>query len=279
MSRRLIALAPLLLAGCYLSHPLDVDAGSPSSPDAMVSRLDATISRRDATISHRDAGVPRDDGGAPTDAARVDASTCPGSTLGVEVRVEPITSLPGRCDGSHAEGVGVYGVEPAPADDGIRIHADYCPDADDDCRCDLVVANVGTDLAAAMLIPAGGLTLDVGPTSLRVTTVPTCECLGCPCSYALVLDAADALLSAAPAELELSQGGLVCPEPAPCTSATWRLRAASAGDVVEIPVGEDRDVAGIVHVRSVRDVDVYGPCAACGTCGELRSSWVAWIRH
>lgn len=271
--RWLIALAPLVLAGCYLSHS-DSSGPTPARPDASIPRADAAM----------DARVPRDDGGVRVDdAGRVDAasdaSACPGSALGVEVRVEPVSSMPGACDATHVVGVAIDRVEPAPADRGIRIHADYCPDADADCRCDLVVANVGTDLADRVLVPSAGLTVDLGSTWLHVTTVPTCECLGCPCSYELVLDAEDALLGPGSPELQIEQGGLVCPSSATCSSPTWTIRASSAGDSVEIPAGTDGVVAGIVNVRSVRDVDIFGPCAACAGCGSPEASWVAWIRH
>lgn len=40
-----------------------------------------------------------------------------------------------------------------------------------------------------------------------------------------------------------------------------------------------RDAATRVHVRSIRDVDIFGLCAACASCGSPEASWVAWVRH
>ena len=125
-----------LLSGCYVSHLRD-DAGAPYG---------GTV--RDAG----DASVPRD---APL---RVDAFPLPdagscGGGGGVVVRVEPVTRETMRCFVGHAEGVAVLGVDAAPDDFGIRIHADLCPDADADCRCDFVVANVGIGLEKPTLRP------------------------------------------------------------------------------------------------------------------------------
>ena len=44
--------------------------------------------------------------------------------------------------------------------------------------------------------------------------------------------------------------------------------------------GETRTLPGeVVHVRSVRDVDIYGPCLRCATCGSPQGAWAAWVRH
>ncbi len=75
------------------------------------------------------------------------------------------------------------------------MHADFCPSADADCSCDIVVTDVGADLADQVLIPNTNLTIDIAERSLQITTTPSCECLGCPCSYSLVLDATEGLLS------------------------------------------------------------------------------------
>lgn len=269
------------LAGCYLRHERPggvrptVDGGRP---------LDATprfdVALRSDGSTRLDSSLPPDAGTALDAPPRLDGPTC-GSSRGVVVRVEPVTADRARCDVTRADGVAVYGVDSAPLDDGIRVHADFCPFVDADCRCDIVVQNVGADLADLVLIPRDGLIVDVGPTYLSVQQVPTCECLGCPCSLALVLQAADGLLDVPPfasPELDLSAGALVCPEPAACVSATWWLHAASLGVELDVPVGEDRDL-GIVHVRSVRDVDIFAPCAACASCGSPQASWVAWVRH
>jgi hypothetical protein len=249
-----------LLGGCYLSHAREARPDGGALADAGDSGVDARIMP--------DATTPLDGGSCSRGG-------------GVVVRVEAITADVARCAVSHAEGVQVLGVERAPADDGIRIHADLCPGMDADCRCDVVIANVGVDLADLVLMPSAGNTLDLAPNYVSIAQTPTCECLGCPCGMELVFEAADALIEPSPhpsTELVFSAGALVCPEPAACVSATWALHAASMGVESDVPAGEQRDL-GIVHVRSVRDVDIFGPCAACATCGSRRASWVAWVRH
>lgn len=258
----IIALA-LFFSGCYASYLHEPDG----TFDGGTLRDGSVDAPRDAPIG---IDAPRPE----------DAGTCPGYT-GVVVRVEPVTADVMRCTVAHAEGVQVLGVDAAPADYGVRIHTDLCPGADADCRCDFVVGNVGVGLADLLLMPAAGNTFDVGFNYLAVRQVPTCECLGCPCAMSLVLEAADGLLESAGAfssEFTLSAGAQICPEPAACVSATWALHAQALGTETDIPAGEQREL-GIVHVQSVRDVDIFGPCAACATCGSPQASWVAWVRH
>lgn len=258
-----LVLFGVTVSGCYASHLREDESG----PDGGVFADAGDSGVRDASFS-RDAIAPLDSG------------SCAGGG-GVVVRVEAITDDPMRCAPSHAEGVQVLGVEAAPGDDGIRIHADLCPGADADCRCDFVVANVGVDLVEMILMPAAGNTFDIGPNYLAVGQVPTCECLGCPCAMALVLEAADSLIESPGrfgSEFALSPGPVVCPAPSACVSGTWMLHAQAFGVEADIPQG-GQEALGIVNVRSVRDVDVFGPCAACATCGSNRASWVAWVRH
>jgi hypothetical protein len=256
----------LSTAGCYCSHergPGETDAAdAPILPDA-----------------------PSPDGPSPDapslDAPGPDVDRC-ASEVSIAVRVEPVTADPTFCEGTRFEGVMVLGVEPAPADEGIRIHADFCPARGADCRCDVVVSNVGADLADLVLMPREGNTFEIAPTVLAVTTTPTCECLGCPCSFALVFAASSGLLTvpgpAGTGELALSTGAETCAAPSACESAAWRLHGSSLGIETDVPAGEDRDL-GVVHLRSLRDVDLFAPCAACATCGSPEGSWAAWVRH
>lgn len=255
-------LACCVAGGCYASHERgpDVDAGP----------FDAS--------SRADSGLVLDSGRVDAGSAGGDGGACATSAGEVDVRVEPVTAQPMRCAPTHAEGASLLGTEAAPADRGIRVHMDYCPSADADCRCDIVVTEVGTELAARVR-PEAGLTVDVGPRFVSIQRIPSCECLGCPCSLPLVLHAAtDDPVSAPflPPDLELSQGDVVCPAPAACVSGTWSLRAAAFGSVVQVPEGTQVSL-GAISVRSVHDVYVFAPCAACAECDTPRASWAAWV--
>jgi hypothetical protein len=261
---RLLALALFGLAGCYLSHPsVPLDAPGRGARDA--GRLDAP--RPDAPVPLPD--VPAVDGGLCTAAPPL------------TVTIQPVTLDAARCELTHAEGVAVYGVEPSLWSNGLRIHADLCPDADADCRCDYVLSNVGTDLVDRVLIPREGLILDVGPNYFFLSQLPTCECLGCPCATALVIHAASGFFehpSLVPAELGLSRGAELCAAPSACETGSWALHGNFQGIEGDAWPGSDAEL-GILHLRDVSEVQVFGPCAACATCGQLTASWIAWVRH
>jgi hypothetical protein len=247
---RWLALAPLF-AGCLVSHPAD-------EPDGAAEPIDAAVSH--------DAGAGR---------------PCVPRRASISTRVEALTADASRCEPRSVEGVAIYGVEPAPEDDGIRIHADYCPGADADCRCDLVVSGVGSDLADLVRLPSGGLTVELpSDSALRITTEPTCECASCACSYALVLEAAYQPLSEAFHEIQLEPGSAVCPvSTEPCALLWSTLRATAQGESVEVPADEDRTIAGAVHVRARGSVFESAPACTteCSSCAPPRGAWVAWV--
>lgn len=251
-------------SGCFASHGLgDV--------------------RLDAGAEVRDAAAARDAGAQPDAPPALDGGMCTAGDRAVAVRIEPITADEGRCRVTHVEGIAITAVEPAPADDGIRLRADFCPDADADCRCDVVIANVGTDVAPSVL-PSGLLTLDVragsdpfGGAFVSIQQSPRCRCDGCACSLSLVLYAADVdpdMAPSLPPELAFARGSEVCPDMG-CTSGTWNVAVRYPGGTLEVPQGSER-ADGAIHVRSVRDVDVFAPCAACAFCGTAHGSWIAW---
>lgn len=238
-----------------------------------------------------DTWVESSDGARPPDAwlpPDVDAGppvACAASDLSVGVRIEPVTTDVARCMFTHVDGAFLTGVDMAPADDGIRIHFDLCPAADADCRCDVVVTNVGTDIAST-LAPDSNVTIDVSPGEgffpgafLAITKIPTCECDGCGCSEPLYLYAANGppdFARMVPAPMVFSQGAVVCPMTDCTFGGSWMLHARGDGGETDVPGGTQRDV-GSVHVRSIRDVEVFAPCAACAACGTPVGAWIAWV--
>jgi hypothetical protein len=260
-----------VLAGCWLDHgPLDA-----------LSPRDASVVPLDVMTHPADIGPPPELGwdGGPFDT--FDAGMCTPRERAVTVRIEPLTSDTDRCAVLHVDGIRVNALEAVPEEDGIRLHADFCPDADADCRCDIVIGNVGVDVAPSEVLVAS-LTLDVrqgaGPgTFVALQEAPRCRCDGCPCSLALVLYAADIdpdFAPSLPPELNVTRGSPVCPDLG-CVSGSWRL-AIEAGDTrIDVPEGTDWN-EGSVHVRAIRDEDVFAPCAACAGCNTPHASWVAW---
>ena len=246
---------------------------------------DAGGTLADTSTEARDVGPPP----PMLDAALVlDAGPAPACTLdetSVGVRIEPVTAEVARCAFTHADGATLMGIDGAPADDGIRVHLDLCPLADADCRCDVVVSHVGTDVASD-LGPVDGVVIDLAQGEgffpgayLSITKVPTCECNGCGCSEPLYLYAASAppdFAQHVPAPMTFSNGPTVCPM-ADCTfGGSSMLHAVGDAGEADIPGGEQRDI-GPVHVRTVRDVEVFAPCAACAGCGTPTGAWIAWI--
>lgn len=263
---RVLCLTALAASGC-LSHERGDDASVP---------LDATL----PLDVGADAREPSPDTWAPDGALR-----CGPDERWVTVRVEPVTSDVARCEVTHVEDASLTGVEPSPADDGLRLRFDFCPSADADCRCDVVVSNVGTERAAD-LAPLASAIVDLqvgeGPMSSPSLTVQrraVCDCLGCPCSYPLHFHAGSGMTfpgaSVAPG-LSFSTGAAVC-EPSGCdfggSSALHVVADTGEGDVA---AGATLDL-GAFHVRSVRDVEVLAPCAACAGCASPYGAWLAWV--
>ncbi len=259
--------AVLALPGCYLAHGL----GGGAPRDSGVVAIDGPLAP-DAFVA-RDASPPMPDV----------ASTCAPRGPGVAVRVEPVTTETSVCLANHVEGMRVDGIEPAPDDLGVRIHADFCPGRDLDCRCDIVISNIGADVAPTELLLTE-LTLDLNPgtglgTFISITQMPRCRCDGCTCSLELVLYAGDLEPTSAPfmpRELSFARGTELCPDLG-CISGTWALAVGPPESDIELREG-DTATSGVIHVRSVRDLDIFGPCAACGMCGTLHGGWVAWAQ-
>jgi hypothetical protein len=146
------------------------------------------------------------------------------------------------------------------------------------------VTNVGTDIAGT-LGPATGLSvaLQAGmgffPSAyLSITKIPTCQCDGCGCSEPLYLYAANGPPASArdvPAPMTFTEGALVCPDGC-APGGSWMLHARGDAGEMDVPGGAQRDI-GSVHARSVHDVQVVDPCAACAFCGMHVGAWIAWV--
>jgi hypothetical protein len=252
-----VFLIAILASGCYLHH---------ESTDVPV--------RRDAGHAVIDAGhVVEVDAGHVVE---VDAGGSCDTSGAIAVRVEPITMDRERCDPRHVEGALITGVDATP--NGIRIHADYCPGTDADCRCDLVVTGVGSDLTDAITPATDSVSIDWAETFISIQAMPRCRCDGCACSLWLVFYAASTLLTPlpfAPPELTFAPGAEICPAPMDCESPKWLLRATTPSETFDVVRGADV-VSGAIHVRSVRDVDLFAPCADCALCGTPQGGWVTW---
>ena len=253
------------LAGCYASH----ETGAFDRPPV-----------RDAGAY--DAGVHSiitPDAGAHRDAA---PPTCEPSGATMSIDLEPVSTAT-LCAYGHVEGASITGVEPDVAVDGVRIHTDFCPGADRDCRCDIVLGHVGADLGMLPLLePRAGVTLDVDRNRLAITKVPTCECDGCGCDipfqlYASVDDPAHAL-DVPSGGISFGLGDVTCPAPSECARTDAFALDVHYG-MLETQVHQGVDaMLGPLEVRSTHDVVGDSPCSACATCGEPFGSWIAWIR-
>ncbi|NOY92075.1 MAG: hypothetical protein GXP55_12835 [Deltaproteobacteria bacterium] len=130
------------LTACYASH-----RSEPASTDAATPRSDARFA--DASAVVEDASV----------------RACGSSDAHVEVTVERVGSR--ACDVANLSGQLTH-VSPAPDEDGVRFEVDLCPDADDDCRCAITVAGVGSDLAGMLGIAPGPFRATWYPTSIAL---------------------------------------------------------------------------------------------------------------
>jgi len=263
--------ASFSMAGC-LAHERPEDAVD----GGHTVFVDTSLEARDVSVVHPlDASVWID-GGSPT-------STLDMRSVGV--RVVPVGTDAALCAVTHVEGASLLGIDASPADDGITLHLDFCPTADNLCRCDVVVTNVGQDIAAT-LGPATNLTIDLSAGEgfhpgafLAITKIPSCECNGCGCSEPLYLYAASLAPDVAPtppAPMTFSQGAAVCPVGDCSFGGSWMLHARGDAGEADVPGGTDHDI-GSVHVRSVRDIEVFAPCAACAECDSPIGAWVAWV--
>lgn len=265
------------IAGC-LSHSRGDDAG-------LVADTRDTV---DASEPAADVRSPPDTGDRGGDAfAQHDApSTCGPDETWIGVRVEAITADTARCDARYIEAAALTGVSAEPAEDGIRLHFDYCPDADADCRCDVIVTHVGTDVAAEVqaqypvdvdLAPGESAAFPNGFVSIRKQ--PACACDGCPCSLPLHFYAASAMPGAERSllpDFSFGQGAEICPAVGCDFGGTTALSVTTEVGPTDVRRGETVSL-GATRVRSVHDVEILAPCAACAGCASPYGSWAAWV--
>lgn len=225
------------------------------------------------------------DGGLVPPVADAASATCTLDETSIAIEMVPVTLDVARCDVTHAENVTLSGVDPDPATNGVRVHFDLCPAADADCRCDVVVSGIGTDVAA-MLGPEPSVVVDLATGSgfvpgafLAITKPGDCACAGCGCAEPLYLYAGNVSPEAAPlvpASVVFSRGAAGCPN-VDCTYAgSWLLHARALGIELDVPGGATRTL-GPVLVRSLRDVEIFAPCRRCDTCDQPLGAFVAWV--
>lgn len=214
----------------------------------------------------------------PIPGPTVDGGVCELGTIRLWVRVEQIGRT--SCAASHVEGLRIAGIDAEPAENGLRIHADYCPDADADCRCDLVVSNVGVDVVTGLGIVGVRATLDVSDSHLSVHGLDgRCDCPSCGCDTSAFFYAADASPDDAPdrpARTVFSSGAVVCASATRCGSIDVHYLDVGVDDVGQ-PVREgDTVMLDGVSIRSIRAP--YTTCDCPGCRPGASAAWAAWTR-
>lgn len=230
-----------------------------------------------ALVVPRDAGPGAVDGGGGADAS---AGECEATTRALEIQLEPVSTAT-LCAYGHHEGVSITQVFDEPVSNGIRMRADFCPFADRDCRCDIVVANTGPLEVARLPFPRDNLAVDVDRLHVVVRKSPTCRCDGCGCDMFLGFLATHEDPDTArdlPPDIAFARGSVACPTASACDRTdTWRLRVRTLGYDVELDEGTQQTLDDVVTVRNVADAVGFDVCAACADCGAVRGSFLAWV--
>ena len=273
---RVLAVA-LGVTGCYANHGLTGE-DDPADRDAGGGARDAGVGPSDAGVRPRDAS-PRVDSSAP-DAGAFDAAVCEPSRTAIGIELVP-ASAEWLCAYGHHEAAAITSVESEPAENGIRLHADFCPTADHGfCPCDIVIANTGPIDLARLPFPRSNLTIDIDRQYVVVQKTPTCRCDGCGCDFFLAFVAAHEDPDTArdlPPEIAFTRGSVACPTTSVCDRTdSYRLRLSAWDDGAEIDEGTERTFGAIV-VRNVQNAVGLDVCAACADCGAVRGSFMAWV--
>ncbi len=270
-----LALA-LVVSGCGARNALTIDVAGTDA--GSVPARDAAAPSRDGGIRLSDASA-RPDAGPGPDAGPSDPGSCEPTRDGVEIDLVPASSAT-LCAYGHHEGVVIMDATREPASNGIRLRADLCPDADRDCRCDIVVANTGPIDVARLPFPRASLTIDVDRAHVVVRKSPTCRCDACGCDMFLAFAAAHEDPDTArdlPPEISFARGSVACPTASVCARTdTFRLRVRTVGFDVELDEGTEQTLGPVV-VKNVADAVGFDTCAACAACGAVRGSFLAWI--
>ncbi len=241
------------------------------------------------TAPGRDAATPPAPGGgaALADAstgidavvALADAGMCAPGRDGISVELVPVSTAT-LCAYGHHEGAVITAVSAEPASNGVRLRADFCPDADADCRCDIVVAGTGPVDVTRLPFPRANTIVDVDRQHLVIRKSPTCRCDGCGCDMFLALVASHEDPDTArdlPPEIAFARGSVSCPTTATCERTdSWRLRTRTLGFDVELDQGTEMTLGSVV-VRNVADAVGFDTCAACAECGAVRGLFLAWV--
>ncbi|MFW5921320.1 MAG: hypothetical protein ACOCUS_05720 [Polyangiales bacterium] len=289
-----LATAVLLAGlGCADSHGMDGEDSGPIPRDGGVVRTDG--GSRDAGGGSRDAGGGSDAGGGTDAGAGIDAgsNTCSLEGGGVSVSVEAITSNESHCTRDAMDGrpARFYGVEPTRT--GALLSLDFCPTADDDCRCAVRIGGVGRDLADDLVTPASGeqvvFRID-GERAVMLEEAIACE--PCPpgepcppCAGSVVLYAVDGSIFSppfSPTKLDMEAGPEVCTGEMEdgCYDLRRKLRAVeNVGDTpvepatVEVDEGETATLGDTgVRVRGIRTTGQ----GCIDAFVEPMAAWVAW---
>lgn len=268
--RHTLALLPMLLAGCFGSHDRDgreepaVDAGRWEDPDASVE--------------------PPDD---PPEPGPMPAPTCGRSDA---IAIEVLTLGTRACAPGVHSGSSLYGVHPL--HDGLQLDVDLCPDADEDCRCSLLVHGISPSAHEEMVRVSSGVTVTIGETAVAIEVPAACTPeVEHECVSPLVFAAMDGSLESPPIDpeaLDVAWGASVCSGPTDpsteCTLTSWDLAVLGWTSGFPGAIGFEQRVregetvlheGNLVMFQAVRTTTM-----ACRDARFARTAaWAAWAAH
>jgi len=205
--------------------------------------------------------------------------------------VELDSEFGARCEYGSFEGAMLYDLSTRPDLDGISMLVDFCPGADEDCACDVLVSGVGTDMIDDISGATSGGALSGEVHRNGIVLEQRCadgSCVDgtCACVPALVFAAADGSLDVPPVSTEaitVAMGEEVCrlADSGECDFVMWSLDAVvwtsgfpdAIGTTVVVEQGQ---TAG---GEDFADLTVRGLRASGYDCGgELPrvGAWAAW---
>ncbi len=244
--------------------------------------------------AHGAAGEEDAGGGLPPDPPAADAGLVvpPVPRCGGEGRVEVAVEQVGlrACGPGRYDEAALYAVEPEGG--ALRLRLDLCPNADDDCRCDVTVRGVREGLHAELAAPSGAVTVQLGQNGVAIEQPADCEPAPEPvgCVSTLYFAAMDGLVASPPIDpdaLDVRVGEPTCSRSAPelgeaCSASVMELvvtawvsgfpgaigteQIVGEGEIVPLDSG-----AGVFH--AIRTSVVSCPDARVAPT----AAWAAWL--
>jgi hypothetical protein len=196
-----------------------------------------------------------------------------------------------RCGYGSFDGAAIYDVSARPDVDGVAFRIDFCPDADDNCACDVVVSGVGSDVGADLAsAPSSLLSVEVAPRGIvieRPCGDPGCGAGMCACVPTLVFAAVDGSLDDPPVRTEAVTAGYgteVCrlADSGECDFVMWSLSLVAWSSGFPGAIGTEIVLEQGATVRgedftglSLRSLRASG--LDCGDGPPREGAWAAWL--